>query len=268
MTHRTGLIWWILVIRGDVAAQCLARDALELVTVADSAPPGLCALGSSAVRHGYRLTILGANRSAYHDLLESKPRMLLDFLRRDASLNNVVAFVDGFDVLAQRGPGAALAGWAHVGSPDILFGSESYCFPFRRGRTPSVYCRRTVQSLRVGDKLVCLGKARRLYAELGVDIVRHCAKLAGTTPEESLSPQTVTHHLSFLSSGLCGRPTQCLRHGAFSDLLKSPLVSAVSQAGTGGEAPRGRLETRTKPSVAGLTDQAVFHEQRSPTPRW
>ena len=106
--HRTGLIWWIVVIRGDVAAQCLARDALELVTVADSAPPGLCALGSSAVRHGYRLTILGANRSAYHDLLESKPRMLLNFLRRDASLNNVVAFVDGFDVLAQRGPGCLL----------------------------------------------------------------------------------------------------------------------------------------------------------------
>jgi len=129
--HRTGLICWIVVIRGDVAAQCLARDALELVTVADladSAPPGLCALGSSAVRHGYRLTILGANRSAYHDLLESKPRLLLSFLRRDASLNNVVAFVDGFDVLAQRGPGATLAGWAHVGSPDILFGSESYCF--------------------------------------------------------------------------------------------------------------------------------------------
>ena len=93
--HRTCLLWWIVVIRDDVAAQCLARDALELVTVADSAPPGLCALGSSAVRHGYRLTILGANRSAYHDLLESKPRMLLDFLRRDASLNNVVAFVDG-----------------------------------------------------------------------------------------------------------------------------------------------------------------------------
>ena len=102
--HRTCLLWWIVVIRDDVAAQCLARDALELVTVADSAPPGLCALGSSAVRHGYRLTILGANRSAYHDLLESKPRMLLDFLRRDASLNNVVAFVDGFDVLAQEGP--------------------------------------------------------------------------------------------------------------------------------------------------------------------
>ena len=216
MTHRTGLIWWILVIRGDVAAQCLARDALELVTVADSAPPGLCALGSSAVRHGYRLTILGANRSAYHDLLESKPRMLLNFLRRDASLNNVVAFVDGFDVLAQRGPGAALAGWAHVGSPDILFGSESYCFPFRRGRTPSVYCRRTVQTLRVGDKLVCLGKARRLYAELGVDVVRHCAKLAGTTPEESIFLPKPGERIifPFLNSGLyLGRPTQCLRHG-------------------------------------------------------
>ena len=108
--HRTGLIWWIVVIRGDVAAQCLARDALELVTVADSAPPGLCALVSSAVRHGYRLTILGANRSAYHDLLESKPRMLLDFLRRDASLNNVVAFVDGFDAVS----------YTHLTLPTIL----------------------------------------------------------------------------------------------------------------------------------------------------
>ena len=42
--HRTGLIWWIVVIRGDVAAQCLARDALELVGFSNDAfitPEGL-----------------------------------------------------------------------------------------------------------------------------------------------------------------------------------------------------------------------------------
>ena len=129
------------------ADACAARRALELVTAADSAPPGLCALARSAVRQGYRLTILGVGANAtYHDVLEQKPRLLRAFLR-DGAAADVVAFVDGFDVLAQRGPGAALAGWTHVGSPDILFGSESYCFPFRRGRTPSVYCRRTVQTL-------------------------------------------------------------------------------------------------------------------------
>ena len=89
-------------------------------------------------------------------------------------------------------------------------------FPFRRGRTPSVYCRRTVQTLRIGDKLVCLGKARRLYAELVVDVVRHCAKLAGTAPEESIFLPKPGERIifPFLNSGLyLGRPKQCLRHG-------------------------------------------------------
>lgn len=166
--------------------------------------------------------------------------MLLNFLRRDASLNNVVAFVDGFDVLAQRGPGAALAGWAHVGSPDILFGSESYCFPLRRGQTPSLYCRRTVQTLRVGDKLVCLGKARRLYAELGVDVARRCAKLTGTASKESIFLPKPGERIvfPFLNSGLyLGR--------------RGPLVKLIETY----------LKTYAQnPALAGLTDQAIFHE--------
>ena len=46
------------------ADACAARRALELVTAADSAPPGLCALARSAVRQGYRLTILGVGANA------------------------------------------------------------------------------------------------------------------------------------------------------------------------------------------------------------
>ena len=157
------------------ADACAARRALELVTAADSAPPGLCALARSAVRQGYRLTILGVGANAtYHDVLEQKPRLLRAFLR-DGAAADVVAFVDGFDVLAQRGPAAALAGWRAAGAPDALFGGESYCFPNRRGDRPAPYCAQAAAGLGAGDRVVCLGKARRFYAALGVDVDAKCA---------------------------------------------------------------------------------------------
>ena len=86
----------------------------------------------------------------------------------------------------------------------------------RRRRPMEVPAELDSRFLRVGDKLVCLGKARRLYAELGVDVVRHCVKLAGTAPEESIFLPKPGERIifPFLNSGLyLGRPKQCLRHG-------------------------------------------------------
>ena len=96
--HRGGLVAAFAVVAAAAADAdaCAARRALELVTAADSAPPGLCALARSAVRQGYRLTILGVGANAtYHDVLEQKPRLLRAFLR-DGAAADVVAFVDGF----------------------------------------------------------------------------------------------------------------------------------------------------------------------------
>ena len=252
------------------ADACAARRALELVTAADSAPPGLCALARSAVRQGYRLTILGVGANAtYHDVLEQKPRLLRAFLR-DGAAADVVAFVDGFDVLAQRGPAAALAGWRAAGAPDALFGGESYCFPNRRGDRPAPYCAQAAAGLGAGDRVVCLGKARRFYAALGVDVDAKCAP--PDAPGRVVFP--------FLNSGLYlgraspRRPPAAARADEFPPRARRPRpardaprrvarrVSLPRRAASHGRVGTSRPTRRTRRSRASRTRRSSTTSSR------
>jgi len=153
---------------GCAYGACDAGARIRLVTVADAAAPGLCALARSAAVHGYALDVLGANATlgGYHDILEAKPRLLAAFLDGDATLtdDDVVVFVDGFDVLAQAPPAALLAALREIGCPALLFGGESYCFPstYGPGGGDAPYCARAAASLGARDRLArARAKAKR-----------------------------------------------------------------------------------------------------------
>jgi hypothetical protein len=108
-----------------------------LIAVATRAVPELGYLLGSASANGMTVTVLGmgdARMRPGHIQWETKMWLPRDWLR--ASLENgsvrptdLVVCVDAYDVVFKGGYADILAGWARMGSPDIIMSGERTCYP-------------------------------------------------------------------------------------------------------------------------------------------
>ena len=111
----------------------MSTARVHVVTVATWSAPGLQLLKESAANHGVALTVLGTEYNSRQEQA-LKPHLVREWLKSSledgrVASDDLVVFVDGFDVVLRGGVDAMAAAWQSYGSPELLMSAEQNCWP-------------------------------------------------------------------------------------------------------------------------------------------
>ena len=138
---------------------------VHVITVSNQFNEALCNLIRNTVNLDYNLHVLGAGLpklNAVH-FQEEKPKLLLELLNlKNVNIHDddLIVFVDGFDVLVQLSKTELLTKYQQIGSPEILFSGETYCFPWSLNGVVSTYCSSIMSKIEQPYGLMCNKKMK------------------------------------------------------------------------------------------------------------
>ena len=144
------------------------RRVVQVVTVASDVNVPFCNFVRSVLSYGYSLNVISyAKADDPRLLMADKPKLLLKLMQDNENFKNdsIVVFADGYDVIVQHDVDKFYSKYQELGSPELLFSGESYCFPFRVNKHVTKYCSVVHKMITDPYGLLCGGKMRSMMPE-------------------------------------------------------------------------------------------------------
>ena len=197
------------------------KEKLILITYASSVNEAFCRTARSALINDIPLHVVGGSQGALSlvESQEAKPQKYLDTLQKHQSSfrpKQVLAFIDGFDVLVQARANVILRNFDAFRA-DVVYGAEKNCWPYVRSEVAKAEMCSLFGSNRDADRLYGSEQPVR-WLNSGIMLCR------ATSCKSWFEAMSRVHPKHFEKDDQAIAAEACLKHG---DLCKVDYLSQI-----------------------------------------